>query len=69
VADLSLYDILSAGTKMMIAKRVPVATFEKRIKICDSCPLLKFKAFCDRCGCLVSEKADITTEKCPEGKW
>lgn len=69
MAGPSLFDFLSAGTKMLIGKRVPVAAFDKRIKICEACPSLTFKAFCGVCGCLVSEKADMADEKCPLGKW
>lgn len=46
-----------------------------RLAICDDCPFSSpdekpvMRRRCSKCGCFVSKKVALTTEKCPVGKW
>jgi hypothetical protein len=41
---------------------------EDRVKKCKDCSFLRGNR-CMSCGCFVSIKAGLKSEKCPEGKW
>lgn len=57
-----------------VVQRTPVAvsqqTVDLRTKICRGCsfynPALDQ---CNVCTCFISVKAQLSTEKCPKGKW
>lgn len=45
---------------------------DNRLNICKGCPFLtKIVGIdqCEKCSCLISLKAKLKDEKCPEGKW
>jgi hypothetical protein len=53
-----------------------VAELERRREICRTCddaipckanPLRK--CWCKRCGCLLTAKTSLKSERCPAGKW
>lgn len=44
--------------------------YNKRINICEQCPLLdKAAGRCRECGCFVRTKAKLKSDHCPLGKW
>ena len=50
--------------------RVPFEDYVSRLKVCDNCTCLnRDKWNCDVCGCYVTKKAKMSTEKCPKDKW
>jgi len=48
-------------------------TFEEYVLRLDSCYgceyLERYDGSCKRCGCYVTKKAKMSTEKCPDGRW
>lgn len=45
---------------------------KKRLRICEDCEFKKVKLkkdICSKCGCILSLKTKINSEKCPIGKW
>ena len=42
--------------------------YEKRISICENCPL-NYEGECGLCGCVIAEKALWGSETCPDSKW
>lgn len=45
-------------------------TREKRLATCHACPYYDPHYFqCNRCGCFVPLKVELSSESCPEGKW
>ena len=50
-------------------------TLLERLAVCDDCPestpteLPVKDRRCAQCGCFLSKKAKLKTEKCPMGKW
>ena len=55
---------------IMYGKRVPFEEFVYRLGVCRDCPFLNFEKWnCKVCGCYVTKKTKMSTEKCPKGKW
>lgn len=52
-------------------KRVDKETFDYRYKQnCLNCPsLINLTKICKKCGCFMSEKAQLPHAGCPLGKW
>jgi hypothetical protein len=45
-------------------------TFNKRLDICKTCDKYdEMQQRCVECGCFLNEKATLSFEKCPLGKW
>lgn len=52
------------------AKYIDQITAEKRMQICEECPLLiKVTKQCRECGCFMILKTKIESASCPVGKW
>jgi hypothetical protein len=59
---------------MITQLEVPKTVHEKRLQICDSCPLLIRSesigtSRCGDCGCFVYVKSLLKDFTCPQGKW
>lgn len=51
---------------------VDEATLAERLAACEACPLLVRRAgepVCGACGCFVTAKARLASERCLEGRW
>ncbi len=69
---MAIYDLINPN------RYVDREEYEQRIKLCQTCPerleyskgklLTKFSR-CPLCGCILSLKAKLDTEKCPIGDW
>jgi hypothetical protein len=43
---------------------------DRRMRACDACPFYHAETDqCGKCSCFVGIKVQLTTEKCPIGKW
>ena len=56
--------------KILTDKIADKETFEKRIKLCESCKSLSLPLYrCNECGCFMKVKARIKNIKCPKNNW
>lgn len=49
-------------------KEVTTETIAKRLTVCSGCPF-ENNGTCMECGCILAEKARMSTEDCPQGYW
>ena len=55
---------------ILFGNKVSVETYKERLDLCDDCPYEnRKKMVCGKCGCYLTAKLRMSTEKCPEGKW
>jgi len=51
---------------------VDQATYEARLRICETCPSLAYDTTCMHCGCLVAVRARLKDKACPypgQARW
>ena len=53
---------------MRFGKELDTETIAKRLTICSGCPF-ENNGTCMDCGCILIEKAPMSTEKCPNNYW
>lgn len=68
---MRLFRFIKALWKYFLyGKRVDYDTFVNRLIICNYCDKLdRDKWSCKECGCYLTKKCKMNTEKCPNGKW
>lgn len=68
---MSIKDILMGWGNLIIRPEHITPLMEKRIKICNECPI-RTNDTCDKkkggCGCYIPAK-NRSNSKCPKGKW
>jgi hypothetical protein len=58
-------DLLNPKTKPALSE-----VADERYSICKNCPqFLKMSKRCKECGCFMKLKTQISSSKCPIGKW
>ena len=61
---MSIFDLLDES------KYVNSSVKRRRVAICKNCPdLFTPTNQCKKCACFVNQKAKLSTESCPKGKW
>lgn len=55
---------------ILYGKRIPIREYVKRLDICKDCVYMNEDDWtCWKCGCYLTKKAQMSTEKCPDDKW
>lgn len=55
---------------ILYGKRVDFNIYVNRLSICNKCGFLNTDNWtCLRCGCYLTKKCKLSTEKCPLNKW
>jgi hypothetical protein len=66
---VGIYRCIRAQIKYLrFGKEVPTEELAKRLTICGSCPF-ENNGVCMQCGCILAEKARMSTEQCPNNYW
>lgn len=71
-----LYEVLFGALKCIKAQikfmrkgeEVSTETLAKRLTVCSGCPF-ENSGVCMECGCILAEKARMSTENCPQNYW
>ena len=55
---------------MRCGRRVQIDEYIRRLIVCKDCKNFNnAKWSCEKCGCYLTKKAKMNTEKCPDDKW
>lgn len=62
--------IKALGKYILFGHQVTFEEYLDRLNKCKDCEYLeRYDGTCGKCGCYLTKKARMSTERCPENKW